>query len=321
MAFLFNWYDSATEEHITTNNTTGVGLPRVDYLATHPSPGIISFSKNTDWRLRPGPVAKANFSRHAPVWYLENLKRMSACLIDVCLFDYWGWVNDDQKPQSKSNTAKLVQALATAKQRGNKVPKIALFVETTPLKGTDLTTPAGGERLFGIIDDFYSQVPVENWALIDGKPLAMMYAAGNVKNLISDTGLKVTKDMFKCTFGKELLLSGNNGWKNRAPNSIGLTCGWGAGVQPTPIKINQDIVQISPGYRYYKNPPTDPRSPTPAKYLKAWEKLRADKTKQFVAIETWNEWHEASGIAESHEFGKQFGNITKQQIALWKKGL
>jgi hypothetical protein len=52
-------------------------------------------------------------------------------------------------------------------------------------------------------------------------------------------------------------------------------------------------------------------------YRDAW-KAAVGSGKKWVAIETWNEFHEASDVAESVEYGRSYLELTKQYVGAWK---
>jgi hypothetical protein len=75
----------------------------------------------------------------------------------------------------------LTGALAAA---GQKPPKIGLFYDTSTLQHNragyhaDLTTDLGRAWFYATIRDFFALIPPRHWAMIDGRPLVFLYAAG-----------------------------------------------------------------------------------------------------------------------------------------------
>jgi hypothetical protein len=94
---------------------------------------------------------------------------------------------------------------------------------------------------------------------------------------------------------------------------------WGAAVGG--IVIREKVAQIGPGYddenvanrkRTYR----DRENGT--FYEKNWKAALVANV-NIIIVETWNEFHEGSDIAESKEYGRQYINITKQNADIWKK--
>jgi len=54
-------------------------------------------------------------------------------------------------------------------------------------------------------------------------------------------------------------------------------------------------------------------------YEEQWLKLLRRPVK-FVMVETWNEWHEGTDVAESREYGRRYIDLTRKYSALFKQG-
>ena len=83
-----------------------------------------------------------------------------------------------------------------------------------------------------------------------------------------------------------------------------------------------NIAQIGPGYDERQLNGSDrtgrvARRNNGAFYRQSWEAAIASNNR-FVAIETWNEVDEASDIAESIEFGRQYIDLTHEYARKFK---
>jgi hypothetical protein len=54
-------------------------------------------------------------------------------------------------------------------------------------------------------------------------------------------------------------------------------------------------------------------------YEEQWLKFLR-RPSDFVMVETWNEWHEGTDIAESKEYGRHFIELTRKYVDLFKQG-
>src|SRR5690606_37588750 len=73
-------------------------------------------------------------------------------------------------------------------------PKIGMFYDTSTLRQNrvigpafhpgehmDLTTPRGRAFFYNTIRDFFSLVPPDKWARIDGRPIVFLYGADHAR--------------------------------------------------------------------------------------------------------------------------------------------
>jgi hypothetical protein len=82
------------------------------------------------------------------------------------------------------------------------------------------------------------------------------------------------------------------------------------------------IGEVGPGYDHSAVPG---RSPLVAPrnggkhYEEGWHRVLR-RSPRIVAVETWNEFHEGTDIAESREYGRQYIELTRKYVDLYKKG-
>ena len=239
---------------------------------------------------------------------------MTANAVDAVAFDYWGFTDANVEPRSKLAAATLNTAMNNLDQTGMLYPAVCLFLETVPLGNsgtpTDLRTEAGANRLFGVVRDFYSQVNRSRWLTVDGRAVVILYAAGIDGLTIAPFGLRRCREMFQNQFSTGLTFIGNSSWQSKAGSEISYSCGWGAAIRTDRLIEATDLMQVSPGYNYLGNTKGCPRNLDA--YRTAWELARR-QSRNWIAIETWNEWHEGTGIASTLEDGIEFLKITQSQ--------
>lgn len=107
--------------------------------------------------------------------------------IDVVLPVFWGAPSEhDSKASlhwSYAGVPPLVQARNELLADKKKPPRIGLFYDTSTLQHNrwrqhiDLTTEYGKQWFYATVRDFFSLVPPKHWAMIDGKPIVLLYSA------------------------------------------------------------------------------------------------------------------------------------------------
>ncbi len=284
----FYWYDNTTKAHV-------VNFDGSDALTDHP-PTLDGFSfKNVDW-------------------HEQQLEDMMAAGIDVAIPVYWGepstnagWSNQGLPP--------LVAARKRLVAAGKSPPAIGLFYDTSTLRHNargyhvDLTTPAGRLWFYGTIRNFFSLVPPEHRALIEGKPLVFLYASAFAKHVDAKLFPELRK-MFRRDFGTDLFLVKMRGWPGEADSVYQ----WGGALNPQILQT----AAIGPGYDHSAVPGRTPlvrRRMGGRFYQYAWEKLLAIAPPQrpwLVHLETWNELHEGTDLCRTKEYGRQYIELSRR---------
>ena len=158
----FYWYDEATNAHILNANGT-------DAFTDHPPTTKGLSYKNVDWHAR-------------------QLSDMIEAGIDVALPVYWG-VPGNADTWSDQGLPKLVAAREKLLRAGGKPPAIGLFYDTSTLQHNgrgyhaDLTSVSGQRWFYGTIRNFFSYIPAQHRAHIDGKPLVYLYERAFAKDV------------------------------------------------------------------------------------------------------------------------------------------
>jgi hypothetical protein len=289
----FYWYDAQSKTHVINADGT-------DGLTDHP-PTLEGFSyKNV-------------------AWHEKQLRDMIDAGIDVLLPVYWG-APDGSEAWSDEGLPPLVAAREKLLQEGLKPPAIGMFYDTSTLQcnrsgyHVDCTTSAGRRWFYGTIRNFFSAIPPQHRATINGKPIVFLYTRAFAKNVDAELFPAVRK-MFKRDFGSDLYLVKMIDWPGKADSEYA----WGAALNPTLLAT----AGIGPGYNDSAVPgrkPTIRDRENGEFYRRAWEdllRLPVAKRPWLVHLETWSEYHEGTDLAESKEYGRQYIELTRRYADLF----
>lgn len=295
--YYFYWYDVDSGSHI--HNSDGS-----DALTTHPS-------------------RMDGFSYKSVAWHKQQLRDMVEAGIDVLLPVFWG-APSEQDPNalfhwSYEGIPPLVQAREELLAEGIDPPRIGLFYDTSTLlhnewhHHVDLTTDDGREWFYGTIRDFFSMVPPKHWAMIDGRPIVVLYAAAFAKDY-DQSVIDYTKAQFAREFsGRIPYIAAEVSWRVEADNKVA----WGGALG---LK-NPGIASLGPGYDHTAvlgRKPLIVERRDGEFYAEQWQEFLKQPS-NIVAIETWNEFHEGTDIAESREYGRQYINLTRKFVDQFKR--
>ena len=297
----FYWYDIDTKSHIIDGD-------RTDALTTHPADmNGISYKQAS--------------------WHKQQLEDMIAAGIDFLMPVFWG-VPGKYKGWSFVGLEPLVEAHSALEKEGHHPPAIGLFYDTSILKWNgfnqngssyhvDLSTDFGKDWFYTAIRDFFSLIPPSKWARVDGKPIVFLYSASFAKKQ-GPKQLDYVRDRFKKDFGSEIFLVKQPGWVGEAD----ATYSWGGAVNG-PL-IYRRTASLGPGYDHSAVPGRaeliverlDGKT-----YIDRWSKvLQLNPTHRpwMVHVETWNEWHEGTDIADSREYGRSYIVLTRLFADMWQ---
>lgn len=303
--YYFDWYNVHTTEHFINPDGS-------DALTDHPSDSLPVPLGPGGYAARP-PAAYASppfFSYDDPAWHARECRRMAAAGVDFLMPVYWGVPGvEDWNTIGLRNLEIAMNGLEAKRQR---FPQVGIFYDTTTLWGVDLTTRAGKDRLYGTIRDFYSYVPPKRWARMNGRAIVWFYWSGWPSRI--DPGvLSEASNRFARDFGGvRLFFVGDNGWRS-AGTALDYTYAWGAAVSGTTV---HDVTAVGAGYddrgvTYRTSHIVVPRRKGEF-YQEAWESAHASG-RRLIAIETWNEYHEATDIAPSYEYGWLYVDMTARE--------
>jgi Domain of unknown function (DUF5010) len=297
--YYFYWYNADTREHIVNPEDGSDGL--------------------TDH-----PPTLDGFSYKSVRWHKQQLRDMSEAGIDVLLATFWGAPSErDPKASlywSYAGLGPLVQAREELLREGKQPPRLGLFYDTSTLQCNewgshiDLTADYGKRWFYATVRDFYSAIPPRHWAMIDGKPIVLLYAAAFAKK--HDQGfVDFTKAQFKKDFGgREPYLAPQDSWQAKGDN----VCAWGGACGLR----NPGIGELGPGYNdsaVYGRKPLIVSREGGRFYEENWLKFLR-RPSNFVMIETWSEFHEGTEICETKEYGRQYIELTRRYSDRFKKG-
>jgi hypothetical protein len=295
--YYFYWYD--------WNSTLHFFVQDKDALTNHP-PDIESYS-------------------YASVdWHRTQLIDMMEAGVDFLLPVYWG--DRTNLFWALGGLDKLVEAEVQLREEGRDPPKIGMFFDTTALmvefrhsghsaEKPNLSTPYGKDLFYGMIYDFYSHIPPELWAGLDGAAIVWLYGSNWVLDY-DQSLVDYTRERFAEDFNSTIFIVRERSWNLDTE----MMYGWGAALGPVLL----DVAAIGPGLdndgavRCYGQSPLERDRLDGHAYREDWERaLRSGSN--IVVIETWNELHEGTEIGETVELGRLYIEITGEYAALFKE--
>jgi hypothetical protein len=273
---------------------------------------------------------------------------MTAAGIDVVLPVYWGAPSEhDARAHlhwSFEGLGPLVKAAAELEREGKRPPRIGLFYDTSTLQNNswgrhvDLTTDFGRRWFYASIRDFFSMIPPRMWAMIDGRPIVGLYSATFAK-AHDQSCIDYVREQFARDFaGRVPYIIREVSWRATTDNVYK----WGGAIRPNVL----GVAELGPGYDH-SNVPGRTRLVVPRDggkhYENAWRKVLVGQASrlqdgqprtrrgghhnpglhgrpQIVIVETWNEFHEGTDIAESREYGRRYIELTRKYVDLFKSG-
>jgi len=291
--YLFYWYDVYSGAHLIDGDGT-------DACTTHPP----------SWE---------DFSYHSTRWWREQLGDIAAAGIDFAAPVYWGYPNGYDE-WSFEGLPNLVRACDYMTRVGEACPKIGLFYDTSTLqynrfgKHVDLSTDEGKSWFYCTVRDYFSFIPPRHWAAIEGRPIILLYASAFAAK--QDPALfPYVRQRFQEDFGVDPYVIKQTSWEGEADN----TCNWGGalGLQMA------GCAALGPGYDHSAVPGRTPlvrEREDGAFYSRSWEtvlRYRLERRPKLVMVETWNEFHEGTDVAESKEYGRKYIDLTRKYADLF----
>lgn len=296
LTYLFYWYDATTMQHLEP----GSGLPV--HLPENPAPS---------WR--------------SVDWFKKQLTDASYAGIDVVLPVYWG----SAEPWSLGGLPVLARAGAELRSSGQPSPAIGLFLDTTILAGMNLTSEEGKAFFYGAIRDYFGAIPRDQWATIDGRPIVFLYFSFFATAFDQST-FDYVYAHFASDFGVRPYIVRELTWNFAKDQATGKTDArrliateasvkWGSALDG--FLDRATVASVGPGFDERLIPgrgkayrPRDGGSWYRDNFEKAIKSGRS-----MIVIETWNEIHEASGIAETLEFGRTYLDLTRELVAAYRR--
>jgi hypothetical protein len=297
--YYFYWYDAPSKAHVVDGDGT-------DALTTH-------------------PPTLDGLSYKSLAWHRRQLEDMEVAGIDVVLPVFWGAPSEQGTSAhlhwSYEGLPPLVQAREELLRAGKQPPRIGLFYDTSTLwhnawhEHQDLTTERGREWFYATVRDFFSMIPPKHWAMLDGRPIVLLYSASFAKNH-DQSFLDYTKAQFAKDFAGRLpWVAREVSWRVKADSVVA----WGGALG---LKTPGGVASLGPGYDHSAVPGRRPLVVDRrggAFYEEQWLKFLR-RPANFVMVETWNEWHEGTDVAESKEYGRRYIELTRKYADLFKQG-
>ena len=266
-------------------------------------------------------------------WFKRQFSDMTEAGIDVALAVYWG----PAEPSSGPGLVNMARAVNELRAEGKRAPSIAIFLDTGtvaqwPLAQRDLTKPENRARFYALVKTFYEALSRDQWAVVDGKVLFWMWAAWfDIK--FDRAFFDYVAEQFAKDFGMPLYVVGDSSWRyasgpanlpvqQRPQMPLDAYYEWGASLRGF-SDLRSGVAQVGPGYdeRPLKAASRSDRFADREGglfYERQLQQAVASKNR-ILAIETWNEFHEASEIAETVEYGRQYLDLTRKYTELFKR--
>ena len=296
----FYWYDIYSNAHILDGDGT-------DALTDH-------------------PPTLTDFSYKSKAWHQSQLSDMIEAGIDILLPVYWGAPSERNPTSSQhywsyAGLGPLVSARDALAQAGKQPPRIGLFYDTSTLRYNswgdhiDLTTDFGREWFYESIRDFFSLIPPRHWALIDGRPVVFLYssafAVAHDQSCIDYVRQSFARDFA----GRVPYIVREISWQAQSDNVYA----WGGALGLR----NPGVASLGPGYNDSAVPGRTPLivdRQGGAFFERNWTRFLSNPSR-LVAVETWNEYHEATDIAASREYGRAYIELNRKYVDLFKAGV
>jgi len=303
-AYYFYWYKFPTEHFFDDAKRTDDAL--------------------TDHFTRPQAV-----DYESPEWHAREMSDVAWCGIDFILPVYWGAPGNYDKRNGNFSTRGL-DAMQKARDRllarGKPCPRIGMFYDTSTLLNgmrgesppggkADLTTPHGRDIFYGTIRDYWKRLDRRHWAMLDGRPIVVLYDAAFAARF-DQSAFDYVYENFEREFGVRPYIIAENSWRGVKADAI---YSWGAALSG-PVLL--DVAAIGPGYDDRAVPGrTTPRRDRENGRFYEYSWLEAIRSgRRIVLLETWNEMHEGTDICRSKEYGSQYLNLTRKYARLFKSG-
>ncbi|MBD3266858.1 hypothetical protein GF373_09325 [bacterium] len=300
------------------------------YWYDYPHQHFFDNAARTDDALQDHFPNPESVSYRSAAWHKQEMRDCEAAGLDFIMPVYWG-VPDNYFKQgtafSVQGLAPLQRAIEERAREGKSSPKIGLFFDTSTLlpgvrgelgnrEKYDLRKPKGQDIFYRTIRDFFDQIHPKHWMCINGRPLVVLYGSGFAKYQ-DQSVFDYTYEQFQADFhGIKPYIIRDHSWYAHTDG----TTRWGAALSGP--KIFNHVAQVGPGY----NDMAVPGRSTPIRqrengnfYRWGWNQILQSAAK-IVLVETWNEMHEGTDICHSREFGRQYIQLTKKYVEMFKRG-
>ncbi len=284
----FYWYDPVAGAHMN----------KEDPLTLHLPGGALP-----NWR--------------EPAWFKREFADMTDAHIDVAVCEYWP--GEDWAYLALPN---MVTALDQLAAEGKRAPGLGMFYDTVPLRGRDLTSADGREFLYSHLHKFFAALPSQYWGRIDGRPVVWFYDTGGGISKYDQSTFDFLYARFAADFGVRPYIVLDHTWLAEKSLRVDGIYTWGVaymGFQP-----RDGIAGAGPGQDEHlipsRNPPTMVSRNDGAWYARNLYYALASG-RNILWLETWNEHHEATNINDTAEYGRQYIEMTRQYVDMFRRGI
>jgi hypothetical protein len=258
-------------------------------------------------------------------WFEKELADASYAGIDVMLPVYWG----KSEYWSSQGLEALARAGAELRSSKSAAPQIGLFLDTTILTGMDLTSDSGKAFLYETFRDFFAAIPRDQWATIDGRPIAFLYFSFFATGFDQST-FDYVYERFTNDFGVRPYIVRELTWNQAKDGVTGesdpsrpitteASFKWGAALDG--FLDRASVASVGPGFdeRLIPDRGDAHRSRDDGEWYRSNFEQAIKSGRRMVVIETWNEIHEASAIAETVEYGRAYLELTRDLVAEFRE--
>lgn len=271
-----------------------------------------------------------NASCRSVDWFKQQFSDMEDAGIDVALADYWG----AQEPCSDIGITNMALALQQLRAAGKHPPRVGMVVDTGlignwPVPERDLTKAPNQQRVYDLVHTFYSLLPKEDWAFVENRPIVWFWAA--YFDITFDRTFFTTLDKhFAADFSYHPYIVGESSFRfaitwtpsGRQMNKqtampLDDYYEWGATLRGY-SDDGGNIAEVGPGYdeRRLTGPDRVGRyqSRENGQFYEHNLQAAINSGQPYLAIETWDEFHEATDVADTVEYGRQYIDITRRYV-------
>jgi hypothetical protein len=290
--------------------------------------------------LRGGMTANTSYSYRSIATQKKDLADMADANIDFTLLWFSGNLID-LNTQAVISVKQSTAAYAQLAVEGKKPPKFGLlldpvhaqpdpFLRTRNADGTyprlDLNDPGTRAAFIKIAEDYFSLVPRNMWATIEGRPIIAVYYQGNdivladqldQKGLISDLSAH-----FQAVHGVTPYVIPDRTYDPAGSRNVPGDdfFSWGAAlcetcVNATPGFAQRSVFEVGPGFKDLAGRIRDRENG--AFYSRGWDRA-IGKGNHMVLIDTFNYFVEGTAISETREHGRAYLDITRAKAAAFK---
>lgn len=265
-------------------------------------------------------------------WHAKQLRDISESGIDVILPIYW--YGSYELHWSQGGAKKLAEALELVRSQGITPPAVGLFMDTTSSQGVDLRQEKEQDYFYSQLKFFFTTIPQAYWVRAEGeRPIVWFYGA-NWPSAFDQSFLDYIYRHFEQDFGVRPYLVLENSWDYPMETIDGVQVrdynaphlkyddgySWGGAISPT---FSPRIASIGPGYDDHAVDDRDPPTITNRMNGELYKQninMAIQCGSPWLAVETWNEYHEGTDIAESLQYGRQYIELSKEYLNYFKQG-